>query len=210
MHRLLMVDDHAIVRRGLRAILEDELTDIEVEEAATGREALDVLNEKPADAVVLDIGLPDHSGLEVLKRIHRNWPHLPVLILSMYEENQYGLRVMRAGAAGYLTKASAPENIVVAVRKILSGARFVSESLAQKLATHLTREFVEEPHQLLSDREYQVFKAVASGKTASEIAAELYLSVKTVSTHRAHIMQKMGMRTNAELMHYAVSRGLVD
>lgn len=210
MHRLLMVDDHAIVRRGLRAILEEELTEIEVEEAATGREALDALSKMPADAVVLDIGLPDRSGLEVLKRIRREWPRLPVLILSMYEEDQYGLRVMRAGAAGYLTKASAPENIVVAVRKILSGARFVSESLAQKLAAHLSPEFVEEPHQLLSDREYQVFQAVASGKTVSEIAAELYLSVKTVSTHRAHIMQKMGMRTNAELTHYAVSRGLVD
>jgi DNA-binding NarL/FixJ family response regulator len=205
-----MVDDHAVVRRGLRAILEDEFKDIEVEEAATARQGLDALRARSADAVVLDIGLPDRSGLEVLKRIHREWPHLPVLILSMYEEDQYGLRVMRAGAAGYLAKASAPENIVVAVRKILSGARFVSESLAQKLAAHLSGESEEEPHQLLSDREYQVFEAIASGKTVSEIATELYLSVKTVSTHRARIMQKMGMRTNAQLTHYAVSRGLVD
>jgi DNA-binding NarL/FixJ family response regulator len=205
-----MVDDHAVVRRGLRAILEDEIRDIEVEEAATARQGLDALRARLADAVVLDIGLPDHSGLEVLKRIQREWPRLPVLILSMYEEDQYGLRVMHAGAAGYLTKASAPENIVVAVRKILSGARFVSESLAQKLAAHRSGESEEEPHQLLSDREYQVFEAIASGKTVSEIATELYLSVKTVSTHRARIMQKMGMRTNAQLTHYAVSRGLVD
>jgi DNA-binding NarL/FixJ family response regulator len=210
MHRLLMVDDHAVVRRGLRAILEDELKDIQVQEASTAREGLDALRAGPADAVVLDIGLPDRSGLELLKRIHHEWPHMPVLILSMYEEEQYGLRVMRAGAAGYLTKASAPENLVVAVRKILSGMRYVSDSLAQKLAAHLSGETEDEPHQRLSDREFQVFREIASGKTVSEIADELCLSVKTVSTHRARILNKTGMKTNAELTHYAITRGLVD
>ena len=210
MYNILMVDDHAVVRRGLRAILEDELQDVEVKEAATAREGLDALRNFEADAVVLDIGLPDRSGLELLKRIHQEWSHLPVLILSMYDENQYGLRVMRAGAAGYLTKATAAENLVFAVKKILGGGRYVSPALAEKLAAHLSGEDQEELHQTLSDREYQVFRLIASGKTVSEIAQDLCLSVKTISTHRAKILQKMDLKNNAELTHYAITRGLAD
>ena len=133
MYKILMVDDHAMVRRGLRAILEDELREVEVKEAGTAQEGLNTLRDYPADTVVLDIGLPDRSGLDLLKRIRQEWPKLPVLILSMYSEDQYGLRMMRAGASGYLTKGSAPENLVYAVKKILSGGRYVSPSLAEKI-----------------------------------------------------------------------------
>ena len=210
MNRLLMIDDHAVVRRGLRSIIEEELPDIRVAEAGNAQQGLDSLRKEPVDAVVLDIGLPDRNGLEVLKRIHKEWPSLPVLILSIYDEDQYGIRVMRAGASGYLTKASAPENLVSAVRKILNGGRYVSPYLAEKLAAHVSGEIEEEPHQSLSDREYQVFQLIASGRTVSEIADELFLSVKTVSTHRARILQKMDMKNNAELTHYAFTKGLVD
>jgi len=210
MYKVLMVDDHAIVRRGLRAILEEEIQDIDVEEAGTAHEGLAVLRDHLPDAVVLDIGLPDRNGLELLKRIHHEWPHLPVLILSMFSEDQYGLRVMRAGALGYLTKASAPENLVEAVKKVLSGRRYISPTLADKLAAHLSGDDDEEPYQALSDREYQVFRMIASGKTVSEIAVELHLSVKTISTHRARILRKTGLKNNAELTHYALAKHLVE
>ena len=210
MFKILMVDDHAMVRRGLRAILEDELREVEVKEAGTAQEGLSMLREYPADTVVLDIGLPDRSGLDLLKRIRQEWPKLPVLILSMYSEDQYGLRMMRAGASGYLTKGSAAENLVFAVKKILGGGRYVSPTLAEKMAAHLSGDMEEEPYQLLSDREYQVFRMIASGKTVSEIAKELCLSVKTISTHRARVLEKTGMKNNAELTHYAMAKGLVD
>lgn len=210
MYRLLMVDDHALVRRGLRSILEEELPGVTVEEAGDAREGLEALHRDPADAVVLDIGLPDRNGLDLLKRIRQEWPQLPVLILSMYDEQQYGLRVMRAGASGYLTKSSAPENLVLAIQRILHGRRYVSPSLAESLASHLCGEAGKEPHGRLSDREFQVLQLIASGHSVSEIARDLCLSVKTVSTHRTHILKKMRLRNNAELTHYAVSRGLVD
>jgi DNA-binding NarL/FixJ family response regulator len=205
-----MVDDHALVRRGLRSILEEELPGVTVEEAGDAREGLEALHRDPADAVVLDIGLPDRNGLDLLKRIRQEWPQLPVLILSMYDEQQYGLRVMRAGASGYLTKSSAPENLVLAIQRILHGRRYVSPSLAESLASHLSGEAGKEPHGRLSDREFQVLQLIASGHSVSEIARDLCLSVKTVSTHRTHILKKMRLRNNAELTHYAVSRGLVD
>ena len=210
MTTLLMVDDHALVRRGLRAIVEEDLPDISVEEAGTAREGLDALREHVADAVVLDIGLPDRTGLELLKRIHQEWPRLPVLILSMYDEDQYGLRVMRAGAAGYLSKGSAPENLVYALKKILHGGRYVSQALGEKLAAAVSGELKEEPHQSLSDREYQVLRLIASGRSVTDIANQLKLSVKTVSTHRTRILQKMGLKHNSDLTHYAVSKGLVE
>ena len=210
MYKIVMVDDHAMVRTGLRAILEDELPEVEVKEAGTAQEGLAVLRGYEPDAVILDLGLPDRSGLEVLKRIRHEWPRLPVLVLSMYSEDQYGLRVMRAGAAGYLTKASAPENLLVAVRKVLSGGRYVSPALAEKLVAHVAGEIEEEPYQALSDREYQIFCMIASGKTVSAIAAELFLSVKTISTHRARILEKTGLKNNAEITHYAMAKHLVD
>jgi DNA-binding NarL/FixJ family response regulator len=210
MTTLLMVDDHALVRRGLRAIVEEDLPTVKVEEAGTAREGLEALRQHPADAVVLDLGLPDHTGLDLLKRIHQEWPRLPVLILSMYDEEQYGLRAMRAGASGYLSKGSAPENLVFALKKILHGGRYVSANLGERLAAHVSGDLQDEPHQALSDREYQVLRLIASGKSVSEIAGELSLSVKTVSTHRARILQKMGLKHNADLTHYAMSKGLVE
>ncbi len=196
MHKVLMIDDHAVVRLGLRAILEDAVPGVEVAEAGTAQAGLAWLHDHAADAVVLDIGLPDRNGLDVLKRIHQEWPRLPVLILSMYNEDQYGLRMMKAGAAGYLTKASAAEHLVRAVMRILAGGRYVSPALAEQLASAFAGDSDKEPHQTLSDREYQVFQMIASGRTVSEIARELFLSVKTVSTHRTRILEKTGMKTN--------------
>jgi DNA-binding NarL/FixJ family response regulator len=210
MRRILIVDDHTVVRRGIRAIIEEALVNVEIREAGAALEGLDILHEYPADIVVLDIGLPDRSGLEALTRIRREWPHLPVLILSMYNEEQYGLRMMRAGAAGYLNKASAPENLVVAIRKILEGGRYVSPELAERLLEQATRTTGELPHQTLSDREFQVLRMIGSGKTVSEIAEALCLSVKTISTYRVRILEKMQLKNNAELTHYAIVQKLID
>lgn len=209
-YKVLLVDDHAVVRRGLRAVLEEEMGDIAVQEAGTAREGLECLRRDDYDTLILDIGLPDRNGLDLLKSIHSEWPDLPVLILSMFDESQYGVRMIKAGAAGYVTKASAPEKFVTAVRKILAGGRYISANLAERLADNLSGHFDEEPFDVLSDREYQIFLMIASGKTVSEIADELCLSVKTVSTHRAHVMQKTNMKTNAELTHYAFFKGLVQ
>jgi two-component system, NarL family, invasion response regulator UvrY len=210
MFSLLLVDDHALVRRGLRSILEEELPGVTVDEAGDARAGLEALHRKLPDAVVLDIGLPDRSGLELLKRIRQQWPVLPVLILSMYDEDQYGLRVMRAGASGYLTKSSAPEYLIQAIQRILRGGHYVSPALAESLASHLRGETREEPHGALSDREFQVLRLIASGRSVSDIGRELCLSVKTVSTHRTRILKKMQLRNNAELTHYAISRRLVE
>lgn len=208
--KVLLVDDHAVVRHGLRAILEEELGDIAVAEAGTAREGLECLRKDDYDALILDIGLPDRNGLDLLKSIHSEWPKLPVLILSMFDESQYGVRMIRAGAAGYVTKASAPEKFVGAVKKILAGGRYISSNLGEQLAANLSGRNDEEPYDVLSDREYQIFLMIASGQTVSEIADELCLSVKTVSTHRAHVLQKTNMKTNAELTHYAFFKGLVQ
>lgn len=208
-YKVLLVDDHAVVRRGLRAVLEDELSDVQVNEAGTAKEGIESLRQDTPDALILDIGLPDRNGLDLLKSIRSEWPDLPVLVLSMFDESQYGVRMIKAGAAGYVTKASAPENFVVAVRKVLSGGRYISPKLAERLADNLSGQFDEEPFDVLSDREYQIFLMIASGKTVTEIADELCLSVKTVSTHRAHVLQKTSMKTNAELTHYAFFKGLV-
>jgi len=209
-YKVLLVDDHAVVRHGLRAVLEEEMGDVEVQEAGTAREGLEHLRQNSYDALILDIGLPDRNGLDLLKSIHSEWPKLPVLILSMFDESQYGVRMIKAGAAGYVTKASAPDKFVVAVRKILSGGRYISQSLGERLAANLSDHSDEEPYDVLSDREYQIFLMIASGKTVSEIANELCLSVKTVSTHRSHVLQKTNMKTNAELTHYAFFKGLVQ
>jgi DNA-binding NarL/FixJ family response regulator len=208
-HKVLLVDDHAVVRHGLRAVLEDELGDIAVQEAGTAKGGIDCLRKNHYDALILDIGLPDRNGLDLLKSIHAEWPDLPVLILSMFDESQYGVRMIKAGAAGYVTKASAPEKFVTAVKKVLAGGRYISSNLAERLAENLCGHFDEEPYDVLSDREYQIFLLIASGKTVSEIADELCLSVKTVSTHRTHVLEKTNMKNNAELTHYAFFKGLV-
>lgn len=210
MKRVLLVDDHAVVRRGLREMLQDAFPELEVMEAENAQEALTAVHEHPLDAVVLDVNLPGRSGLEVLKRVKAEHRSLPVLILSIYPEEQYGIRMLRAGASGYLTKSTAPENLVEAVKKVVRGGQYISPELAERLVLELTHETSEEPHHDLSDREYQVFRMIASGRTVSDIAAELCLSVKTVSTHRSRILEKMGKKNNAELTHYAIKRGLVD
>ena len=210
MPSMLIVDDHTITRRGIRAITEDTLKDIEIREAGSALEGLAMLHVHPTDVVVLDIGLPDQNGLELLKRIRQEWPRLPVLILSMYHEDQYGVRAMRAGAAGYLDKASIPENLVLAIRKVLAGGHYVSAELAEKLAEYVAEPPGGLPHQTLSNREFEILQMIGSGKTVSEIADALCLSVKTISTYRTRILEKMRLKNNAELIHYAITHGLAD
>jgi len=208
--RILIGDDHSVVRRGLKNILE-EAPDIRVTgEARDAHETLNMVRRQNWDLVVLDLTMPGKSGLEVLKEIKEERPRLPVLILSVHSEDQYAVRVLKAGASGYLTKEMAPEQLMQAVRRVLSGRKYVSPSLAEKLALNLESPSDRPPHELLSDREYQVLCLIASGKAAKEIASELSLSVKTVSTYRSRILEKMRLKNNAELIHYAISHGLVD
>jgi len=210
MPSMLIVDSYMVTRRGIRAITEDTLKNIEICEAGSALEALAMLRAHPADVVALDIGLPDQNGLELLKRIHQEWPRLPVLILSVYHEDQYGLRAMRAGAAGYLDKASIPENLALAIRKVLAGGHYVSPELAEQLAEYVAGPSGELPHQTLSNREFEILQMIGSGKTVSEIADTLCLSVKTISTYRARILEKMRLKNNAELIHYALTHQLAD
>jgi two-component system invasion response regulator UvrY len=198
------------VRHGLRQILADDFKRAEFGEARNAQEALDLVWKEDWDVVVLDITMPGRSGLEVLREIKRSRPRLPVLVLSMHPENQFAVRVLKRGAAGYMTKESAPDELVGAVKKVLAGGRYVSSSLAEKLATYLSGDTQRPPQELLSDREFQVLRLIASGKIVSEIARELSLSVKTISTYRARILEKMSLRNNAELMHYAMQHQLVE
>ena len=210
MINVLVADDHAVVRRGLRQILA-ETPDIAVGgEAATAHDVIRLVREQRFSVVVLDISLPGRSGIELIAEIRRERPGLPVLILTVHSEDQYAIRAIKAGAAGFLNKESAPDRLIEAVRKVAGGGRFVSAELAETLASVLAGESDGTPHERLSNREFEILKLMASGKTVSEVAAELSLSVKTVSTHRARILKKMGMRTNAELTTYAVRRGLVE
>lgn len=209
MIRVLIGDDHAIVRQGLIQLLKDEYEKIEFAEVSTGNEVLDHLRKSKWDIVIIDISMPGNSGLEVLKQIKSEGFKTPVLILSMHPEDQYAVRVLKAGASGYLTKDAASDELVTAVKKILSGKKYISESLAEKLAHDLDLDTDKPLHETMSDREFQVFKLIASGKTVSQIAEELSLSVPTISTYRARIMEKMHMKTNAELTRYAMHAKLV-
>lgn len=209
MIRILIADDHAIVRSGLKQIV-SSAPDLEVAgEATTSQEVLNLIRKQPWDIIVLDINMPGRSGIETLKEIKRDYPKLPVLMLSMYPEDQYAVRALKAGAAGYLTKESAPEELLIAIRKVLRGGKYISATVAEHLVFALDVNPNKPLHMLLSDREYQIFCLIASGKTVSEIADELAISVKTVSTHRTRILEKMQMRTNAELTHYAIRNELV-
>ena len=210
MRNILLIDDHAVVRKGLKAILEEEFNDITVNEAGSGHEGIRQIEKVHPEAVVLDISLPDMNGLEVLKRIRTSWPGLPVLILSIYGEEQYGVRMMRSGASGYLPKSSAPEHLVNALKKVIGGQKYISPELAERLAFNPMKSPDDLSVECLSDREYQVFRMLAAGKTVTEIGSELHLSVKTISTHRNHILSKMDMRNNADMVRYAHVRGLVD
>jgi DNA-binding NarL/FixJ family response regulator len=208
--RVLIADDHPIVRRGLREILATEPQVTDVVEAAHPQQVLDLAQTSGCDVVVLDLGLPGRGGLEVLKQLRRDHPKLPVLILSMQPEEHYAVRALRAGAAGYLTKDAAPAKLVEAIHKVTTGGHYISPAVAEQLAVSLASDETKPPQELLSDREYEVLRFISSGKTVGDIAAELSLSVKTISSYRARILEKMGMSNNAELMHYAIKNKLVD
>jgi two-component system, NarL family, invasion response regulator UvrY len=208
--KILIADDHAIVRRGLKQIVSEQPDMIVGGEAENAREVLEMVRSNKWNVIVLDINMPGRSGLEVLKELKREQPKLPILVLSVHPEEQYGIRVLKAGAAGYLTKDSAPDELVSAIRKVHRGGRYVSPSLAEALVLELGVESDRPRHKTLSDREYQVMTMIASGKTVGEIGEELSLSVKTISTYRARILEKMKMRTNAELTHYAIQNQLLS
>jgi two-component system, NarL family, invasion response regulator UvrY len=209
MIRILIADDHAIVREGLKQIVAETPDMVVVAEASDGQGALEEARKCGCEVVLLDIAMPGRGGMETLGLIRKERPELPVVMLSIYPEEQYAVRALRAGAAGYLTKESAPLELVEAIRKAAAGGKYVSPSLAEKLAFQLDSRGQRPPHETLSDREFQVMKLLASGKTVSQIADELSLSVKTISTNRARLLKKMGMKTNAELTYYAVKAGLV-
>ena len=208
--RVLISDDHAVFRRGLRETLAEAFPRVAFGEATTAQETLDQVRRQDWDVVVLDISMPGKSGLDILDDLKRLRPKLPILLLSMHPEQQFARRALKAGAAGYLTKDGVPEELKQAIKKITAGGRYVSATLAEKLALDL-REGADLPlHELLSDREFQVLRMIASGKTVKEISVDLSLSVKTVSTYRARIMEKTGMKTNADLIRYALQSQLVD
>src|SRR5439155_16338525 len=206
--KILLADDHTVVRHGLKQILADEFKRATFGEARNAQEALDLIWKEPWDIVVLDITLPGRSGLEVLREIKRSKPKLPVLVLSMHPEDQFAVRLLKSGASGYMTKESAPEELVGAVQKIVAGGRYVSPALAEKMALYLTEDLKTPLHERLSDREFQVMRLIASGKTVREIAEENFLSVKTVRTYRQRILEKMGLHRNAELTRYAIEHQL--
>ncbi len=209
MIRVLIADDHPIVRRGLLQIVADQPDMTVAADTGDGREVLRLVDEQPLDVLVLDMNMPGMSGLEVLSELRRLHPRLPVLILSVHPEGELAMRVIKAGAAGYLNKDIAPEELTEAIRRVVGGKKYVSAALGELLATSLEMGS-EPPHASLSDREYQVLRLIASGKTVSEIAGEIAISVKTVSTYRARILEKMSMRTNAELTHYAIRNRIVE
>ncbi|GAB6910087.1 Response regulator, GerE family [Desulfosarcina cetonica] len=210
MLKILVADDHAIVREGLKQIL-SESADMRVAgEAASGWQVLEMSRQKRWDMILLDITMPGGNGLETLKQLKKEKPHLPVLMLSMHPEEQYAIRSIKAGVAGYLTKESAPQELVKAIRKVARGGRYISSSLSEKMAVYLQDDSEKSPHERLSDREYQVARMIADGKTVTQIADELCLSVKTISTNRTRALRKMGMHTNAEITTHFIKHGLAD
>jgi len=208
--RVLIADDHAILRRGLREILMRELEGVVCGEAENAQQVLAQVQNQNWDLAIVDITMPGRSGLDVLRDLQRVQPGLPVLVLSMHPEDQYGKRVLKAGASGYMNKESAPEELIKAIRRVLAGGRYVSPTLAEKLAVEWGTNAGRPLHDNLSDREFEVLRMIALGKTISQIAAELHLSTTTVSTYRARILEKMNMTTTAELMRYALRNDLVD
>jgi two-component system invasion response regulator UvrY len=208
MIKILITDDHTVVREGLKRILKEEFPEATFGEAADGNQALEQTRNETWDVIILDVTMSGRNGLEVLKQMRVENIKTPVLILSMHPEDQYAIRVLKAGASGYLTKESASEELVTAIRRIISGRKYITLSLAEKLANDLEIDTDKPIHELISDREFQVLNLIASGKTVSEIAVELSLSVTTISTYRSRILEKMNMKTNAELTHYAIQKGI--
>jgi two-component system, NarL family, invasion response regulator UvrY len=208
--KVLIADDHAIVREGLKQILADTGDIVVAGDAETGSEAIKLARKRKCDVLLLDISMPDRNGIEILKQARKEFPKLAVLMLSMHREDQYAIRSLKAGAAGYLNKQSAPDELVNAIRQVAAGRKYISPSLAQELANQVSADHEAMPHEGLSDREYQTLIMIASGKTVSEIASDLTLSVKTISMYRSRLLQKMKLRHNAELTHYAIKHHLVD
>ena len=209
-YRILIVDDHAIVREGLKQILA-EVDDIEVAgEADCSSQALRLARQQPWDMVLMDITMPDRSGLETLELMKKEHPAIKVLMLSMHRETQYAVRALKSGAAGYLNKQSAPAQLVEAIRQVASGKKYISAEVAQELASQVSGERESLPHEGLSNREYQTLCMIASGLPVSAIADQLALSVKTISMYRARLLKKMQLKNNAELTHYAIKQGLLD
>jgi len=208
--KVLIADDHAVVRRGLKETINESFPKTTFGEVETAQEAIESVRRQDWDVVILDISMPGKSGLDILDDLKRLRPKVPVLFLSMHPEEQYAKRALKAGAAGYLTKESVPEELKTAVKRVLGGGRYVSATLAEKLAYDLRGGTDVPVHELLSDREFQVLRMVASGKTIKQIAAEISLSVKTVSTYRSRILEKTGLKTTAELIRYALQSQLVD
>jgi two-component system invasion response regulator UvrY len=210
MLKILIADDHPVFRRGLKQIIAETPDMVVADEATNGWEVLSKVGTSDYDVVLLDITMPGKDGLDVLTRLKSEKPRLPVLMLSMHPEEQYAVRALKLGASGYVTKESAPDELVIAIRKVSTGGKYVSSSLAERLASVVQENAEQLPHEGLSDREYRVMCMIASGKTVSEIAKELSLSVKTISTYRFRILEKMKMKNNAELTHYAINNHLVD
>jgi len=207
---ILIADDHAVVRRGLKEILSDALPDADFSEVGNGDEVLSHLGKSQTSILVLDINMPGRSGMDVLRDVKHTYPRLPVIILSCQPEEQYAVRCLRAGAAAYINKESASEELAMATKKILSGGRYVSTSLAEKLIDNLDESVVKPLHELLSDREHEVMKMIAAGVPLTEIGERLHVSVKTISSYRARIMEKMQMKSNADLTRYAMTHGLIE
>jgi two-component system, NarL family, invasion response regulator UvrY len=210
MIKILIADDHAVVREGVKHILSEMPDMVVAGEAGRGQEVLERVGKKEYDLILLDIAMPGRDGLEILKDLKLQKPKLPVLILSMFPEEQYALRALKSGASGYLTKDSIPDELIKAIQKIMRGGKYVSSSFSEKMLFSFDTNAEKPIHEILSDREYQVMRMIASGKTLKEIAGELALSVKTVSTYRSRILDKTGMKNNVELTHYAVKHRLVD
>ena len=210
MIRILIADDHSVVREGLKQIVQEAGDMVVGGEAANGHEVLQLIHQGDWDVVLLDINMPGKSGMDVLKQLRGERPRLPVLMLTMYPEEQYAVRALKAGASGYLTKESIPDELISAIRKVSSGRKYISSSLAEKLAYDLDMDTEGPLHETLSDREYEVMCLIARGETVGSIADRLCLSIKTISTYRARILEKMKMKKNAELMHYAIKHNLVE
>ena len=210
MLKILIADDHPIVRRGLKQTVAETSDMVVADEASDGQEVLSKVRTGDYDVLVLDVSMPGINGLDILRQLKNEKPGLPVLMLSIHPEEQYAARALRSGASGYLTKESAPDELVAAIRKVSMGGRYVSSSLAERLAFDLGKSGEQLPHQTLSNREYQVMCMIASGKTITEIAEELSLSDKTISTYRSRVLEKMEMKNNAELTYYAIKNKMVD
>ena len=209
MIRIVIADDHAIVRHGLRQLLSAETSMSIVGEAQNGNEVLELVRTTPVDIVVLDITMPGRNGLDTLKELRRLYPRVAVIVLSMHPKDQYAVRVLKAGASGYLSKESAPEELVSAIKKVDRGEKYITHEMAELLADYIQRGTGEEPHKQLSDREFEVLRMIGSGRGITEIAETLNLSVKTVSTYRSRIIEKTGLRSNAAMTRYVVEHRLL-